>query len=168
MRVRTAPFPMAISMVAAMAFATAVHAGFLYVPPDETVPIQAEAGRDAAPQLEPEAAGGAAVGLDAPEAGVAKPGPDRWHVHPGEMLREALHRWGGRAGVEILFLTDRRYRLLEGRGFAGSFEEATQALFSALSHLPHRPLGERRGVGRTLAVLHAARPNRVPAAGDAR
>ena len=84
------------------------------------------------------------------------------------MLRDALDRWGGRAGVEILFLTDRRYRLLEGRSFAGSFEEATQALFSALSHLPHRPVGERKGAGRTLAVLHGARPNRVPPAGDAR
>ena len=172
MSVRTAPFPttisMAISMVAAMAFATAVHAGFVYVPQDETVPVQADAGGDAAPHLEPEAAGGAAVGLDAHEAGAVKPGSDRWHVHPSEMLREALDRWGSRAGVEILFLTDRRYRLLEGRSFGGSFEEATQALFSALSHLPHRPVGERKGAGRTLAVLHGARPNRVPPAGDAR
>ena len=135
MSVRTAPFPMvismaastaismAISMVAAMAFATAVHAGFLYVPPEDTAPIQAEAGGDAAAHLEPEAAGNAAVGLDAQEAGAVKPGPDRWRVHPGEMLREALDRWGGRAGVEILFLTDRRYRLLEGRSFAVSPNE---------------------------------------------
>ena len=176
MSVRRAPFPMAISMtvsmaismVVAMAFATAVHADFLYVPPDETVPIQAEAGGDAAPHLEPEAAGGASAGPGAHEEGAVKSGPDRWHVHAGEMLRDALDRWGGRAGVEILFLTDRRYRLLEGRNFAGSFEEATQALFSALSHLPHRPVGERKGAGRTLAVLHGARPNRVPPAGDAR
>lgn len=180
MSIRTAPFPMvismatstaismAISMVVAMAFATSVHAGFVYVPPEDTAPIQAEAGGDAAPQLEPEGAGGATVGLDAGEAGAVKPGPDRWHVHPGEMLREALDRWGRRAGVEILFLTDRRYRLLEGRSFAGSFEEAAQALFSALSHLPHRPVGERKGAGRTLAILHGARPNRVPAVGDAR
>ena len=180
MSVRTAPFPMAISMavstaismaismVAAMAFATSVHAGFLYVPPEDTAPIQADAGGDAAPHLEPEAAGGGAVGLDAREEGAAKPGPDRWHVHPGEMLREALDRWGSRASVEILFLTDRRYRLLEGRSFAGSFGEAAQALFSALSHLPRRPVGERKGAGRTLAVLHGARPNRVPPAGDAR
>ena len=176
MSIRTAPFPMAISMtvsmaismVVAMAFATFVHAGFVYVPPEETVPIQAEAGGDTLPQPEPEAAGGAAVGLDAHEAGAARPSADRWHVHPGEMLREALDRWGSRAGVEILFLTDRRYRLLEGGSFAGSFEEATQALFSALSHLPHRPVGERKGAGRTLAILHGARPNRVPPAGDAR
>ena len=176
MSVRTAPFSMVISMtvsmailmVAAMAFATAGHAGFVYVPPDETVPIQAEAGGDTLPQPEPEAAGGATVGLDAHEAGATKPGPDRWHVHPGEMLRDALDRWGGRAGVEILFLTDRRYLLHEGWSFAGSFEEATQALFSALAHLPHRPVGERKGAGRTLAVLHGARPNRVPAAGDGR
>ena len=180
MSVRTAPFPtaismtvstaisMAISMVAAMACATSVHAGFVYVPPEETAPIQAEAGGDTLLQPEPEAAGGAAVGLDAREAGAARPGADRWHVHSGEMLRDALDRWGGRAGVEILFLTDRRYRLLEGGSFAGSFEEAAQALFSALSHLPHRPVGERKGAGRTLAILHGARPNRVPAAGDGR
>ena len=173
---RTPPFPMAIcmavstaiSMAAAMAFATAVHADFLYVPPEETAPIRAEAGGDTFPQPEPEAASGAAGGFDARLAGAVESGPDRWHVHPGEMLREALDRWGGRADVRILFLTDRRYRLLEGRSFAGSFEEAAQALFDALSHLPHRPVGERKGGGRTLAVLHGARPNRVPPAGVGR
>ena len=37
-----------------------------------------------------------------------------WRVHSGEMLRDVLARWGGHAGVEVLFLTDRRYRLHEG------------------------------------------------------
>ena len=176
MSVRTAPVSTAISMTvstaismaAAMAFATAVHAGFIYVPPEETVPIRAEAGGDTLMQPVPEAAGGASAGPVVHEAGAVKPGPDRWRVHPGEMLRDTLDRWGSRAGVRILFLTDRRYRLHEARSFAGSFEEATQALFSALSHLPHRPVGERKGAGRTLAVLHGARPNRVSPAGDAR
>ena len=172
MSVRTTAISMtistAISMGTALAFATSVDAGFLYVPPEETAPVRAEAGGDTLPQPVPEAARGAAGGLDAHEAGAANPGPSSWHVHPGETLREALDRWGRRAGVEILFLTDRRYRLLEGRSFAGSFEEATRALLSVLSHLPHRPVGEHKGGGGTLAVLHTARPNRVPPAGDGR
>ena len=165
MSIRKATFSMAISMVAAMAFATAAHAGFLYVPPEDTVSIQADAGRDTLPQPESGTADAKAGGLGTHEAAVAKPGPHRWHVRSGEMLREALDRWGSRAGVGILFLTNRRYRLLEGRSFAGSFGEATQALFSALSYLPHRPVGEHRGAGRTLAVLHGARPDRVPSSG---
>ena len=72
------------------------------------------------------------------------------------MLREALDRWGGRAGVDVLFLTDRRYRLHEGRAFAGTFDEASRDLFAALSHLPHPPAGEMRPDGRTLAVMHHA------------
>ena len=80
--------------------------------------------------------------------------PGLWQVRAGEMLREALDRWGDRAGVEVLFLTDRRYRLHEGRAFPGSFDEAARTLFSALSHLPHPPAGELRPDGRTLAVMH--------------
>ena len=34
------------------------------------------------------------------------------------MLRAALARWGGRAGVDVLFLTDRRYRLEAAEGEA--------------------------------------------------
>ena len=79
-----------------------------------------------------------------------------WQVRAGEMLREALGRWGARAGIEVLFLTDRRYRLHEGRAFKGSFDEAARTLFSALSHLPHPPVGEMRPDRRTLAVMHGS------------
>ena len=89
-----------------------------------------------------------------------------WQVRAGEMLREALDRWGDRAGVEVLFLTDRRYRLHEGRAFEGSFDEAAMDLFSALSHLPHPPAGELRPDGRTLAVMHGSSGMRP--AGDGR
>ncbi|MCY4502940.1 MAG: TcpQ domain-containing protein [Alphaproteobacteria bacterium] len=89
-----------------------------------------------------------------------------WQVRAGEMLREALDRWGDRAGVEVLFLTDRRYRLHEGRAFPGSFDEAARTLFSALSHLPHPPAGELRPDGRTLAVMHGLSGMRP--AGDGR
>ena len=89
-----------------------------------------------------------------------------WQVRAGEMLREALDRWGDRAGVEVLFLTDRRYRLHEGRAFEGSFDEAARTLFSALSHLPHAPVGELRPDGRTLAVMHGSSGMRP--AGDGR
>ena len=187
---------MAISMVCAAALFTACmpaesRAGFLYVPPGNTAAV-AESGedREAATQQgtgseaghgsrrvpgrspaaqpvpgSPERPGFRQADAEPPERRAAA-GP--WQVHPGEMLREVLDRWGGRAGVGILFLTDRRYRLLEGRSFGGSFEESTQALLSALSHLPHRPVGEPRGAGRTLAVLHGTRPNRLVPAGDDR
>ena len=89
-----------------------------------------------------------------------------WQVRAGEMLREALGRWGGRAGIEVLFLTDRRYRLHEGRAFEGSFDEAAMDLLAALSHLPHPPVGETRPDGRTLAVMHEAGRARAP--GDGR
>ncbi len=89
-----------------------------------------------------------------------------WQVRAGEMLREALGRWGAHAGIEVLFLTDRRYRLHEGRAFEGSFDEAARTLFSALSHLPHPPAGELRPDGRTLAVMHGLSGMRP--AGDGR
>ncbi len=89
-----------------------------------------------------------------------------WQVRAGEMLREALGRWGARAGIEVTFLTDRRYRLHEGRAFEGSFDEAAMDLFSALSHLPHPPAGEMRPGGRTLAVMH--RSSGMGPAGDGR
>ena len=92
------------------------------------------------------------------EAVVEDTDPEPWRVHSGETLREVLGRWGGRAGIEILFLTDRRYRLHEGRTFAGPFPKAADALLAHLSHLPHPPVGERRSDGRTLAVLHRSRP----------
>ena len=77
-----------------------------------------------------------------------------------------MSRWGGRAGVEVLFLTDRRYRLHEGRTFAGAFEEAAEALFAALSKMPHPPVGEMRRDSRTLMVMHSARPDRARTVGD--
>lgn len=195
MSVCKAPVSMAISMVCAAALfmacmSTESRAGFLYVPPGNTAAVEGSGeDRDAAAHegagseagegsggvpgrslaVQPAPGSPERPGLrraDAEPLGKRVAGP--WQVHPGEMLREALERWGGRAGVGILFLTDRRYRLLEGRSLGGSFEEATQALFSALSHLPHRPVGERRGAGRTLAVLHGTRPNRLAPAGDDR
>ena len=69
-----------------------------------------------------------------------------------------LSRWGARGGVEVLFLTDRRYRLHEARVFEGSFAAAAHSLFASLTHLPHAPVGEPRPDGRTLAVLHRAHP----------
>ena len=145
---------MAVAMVAMV---SAAPAAFLYVPPEapameETV----EENSTEAPGQTPEddatrvAAQAPAGGAEAGEAGL-------WRVRSGETLREVLSRWGEREHVEILFLTDRRYRLHEGRVFEGSFAGATQALFSALSHLPRSPVGERRSDGRTFAVMHRAR-----------
>ena len=144
---------MAISMPGAIVFAAAAHAGFLYVPAEE--PASIAAGVDA------EAATDGPLSRTGTEAGTVEPGSGRWHVHPGETLRGVLDRWGGRAEFEVLFLTDRRYRLHEARTFAGSFDEATQGLFAALSHLPHPPVGALRPDGRTLAVLHQASLHRA-------
>lgn len=76
-----------------------------------------------------------------------------WHVREGEMLRTALARWGARAGVGVLFLTDRRYRLDAAASFEGGFMEAVQALFRGLSHLPHPPVATR-AEGAALVVRH--------------
>ena len=80
-----------------------------------------------------------------------------WSIRANETLRGVMDRWGGRAGVEVVFLTDRHYRLHEARAFEGSFADATQALLAALSQMPHAPVGEMRPDERTLAVLHRTR-----------
>ena len=81
-----------------------------------------------------------------------------WRIEAGETLADILARWGARAGVEILFLTDRRYRVHRSRAFHGSFAEAVRALFFGLSHLPEPPAGELSPDGASLAVTH--RPGR--------
>ena len=105
----------AVSIVISMAFWMAVaipvtHAGFLYVPQAETPAAAVEA----VGSSDVEGAHKRLRGQALERSG--EPGPDRWHVHPGEMLRDVLARWGGDAGVEVMFLTDRRYRLHEGVG----------------------------------------------------
>ena len=77
-----------------------------------------------------------------------------WRIGAEETLHEVLERWSARAGVDVLWLTDRRYRLHEGRVFEGSFAEAVGALFFSLSHLPHAPVGELAGDGGVLSVMH--------------
>ncbi len=170
-----AAVPVAVWMALA---APAAQAGFLYVPQDETAPVAAEAvgagaaeparerkrGRSDAPlRVDAPPRADAPLGMESGSAaaGTEEPGPDRWRVRPGEMLRDVLARWGGRAGVDVLFLTDRRYRLLEGRGFHGSFVKASQALLAALSHLPHPPVGEAKPDGGTLMVMHKASLHRA-------
>ena len=86
-----------------------------------------------------------------------------WRVEAGDTLRAVLERWGTRAGVEVLFLTDRRYRLHRGQAFEGAFIDAVRALFFALSHLPHPPAGEFTADGKSLAVTHRA--PQIPANG---
>lgn len=184
--------PVSMNAIAMIAMAMAVsvaamtapaEADFLYVPPREPV-AAAESGRDRAPAAnhaakEETSGRGHGVPRSSPEsvdrAGAHYAGaeplaksdsPGSWQVHAGEMLREALGRWGERAGVEVMFLTDRRYRLHEGRAFEGAFDEAARTLFYALSHLPHPPVGEMRPDGRTLAVMHEAGQSR--SAGDGR
>ena len=126
-----------IAMVAAIPTATAE---FRYVPPERPPTAAVEPVPDVA----------------APPPG--EPAHAGWQVHAGETLRETLDRWGARAGIDVLFLTDRRYRLGEARTFEGGFGEAAKALFAALAHLPRPPVGELSGDGRRLTVLHRA-PN---------
>ena len=100
-----------------------------------------------------EAPGPGASGPDTPGPGVSGPGAP-WRVAAGESLRAVLARWGGRAGVEVLMLTDRHYVLGAGRAWRGSFAEAVASLLAALSHLPAAPAGELSADGRRLAVTH--------------
>ena len=93
-----------------------------------------------------------------------------WSIRAGELLRAALTRWGDRAGVDVLFLTDRAYRLEEDRAFHGEFVDAVGALLLGLLHLPHPPAGELSSDGGVLTVTHRLRPDaasEAPAAGGA-
>ena len=156
---------MAVSMAVAMALAVpCASAAFLYLPPDETSvavsravgsdigstaarrpedptvegdvtvsPLQVPVTTTGARQVEP-ANGGAeaaaqAIGL--------------WRIGADETLREILERWGERAGVEVLFLTDRRYRLHEARVFEGKVHRGGAG--AARSACPSAACARRRG-----------------------
>ena len=141
-------------LAAALALgASGASAGFRYVPPDVPPAVEEAAAEPAArgPVLLPAEAqdaepGGASIVSAAPV----------WNVREGEMLRAALARWGARAEVEILFLTDRRYRLEAAAAFEGGFMDAVQALFQGLAHLPHPPVAAR-AEGAALVVRHRLR-----------
>ena len=131
---------MAVIVAAMGAAIPTASAEFRYVPPD----------RPPAAAVEP-----------LPDIAAPPPGESAhagWQVHAGETLRATLDRWGARAGVDVLFLTDRRYRLGGNRTFEGGFAAAAQGLFAALAHLPRPPVGELSNNERTLTVLHQA-PN---------
>ena len=83
----------------------------------------------------------------------AERGRGDWRLRAGETLFDALRRWGSRAGVEIVVLTDRSWRIGATRVFrARTFDEACAALFVGLSHMPHAPAAERNGS--ILSVTH--------------
>lgn len=158
-------------MVGTMAFAVAClpagsHADFLYIPAGQPAPVAVEVDERAVREWAPEAVAAEVHEPARTETKAAEADIGLWRVHAGDMLREVLDRWGSRAGVDVLFLTDRRYRLHEAAAFAGSFGEAAEALFAALSHLPRPPVGEWRQAGRTLAVLHRTRAERARSRGN--
>ena len=148
----------------AVLLAPAASAEFRYVPPE--APVQAEAPAPGAAESAADRGGRHVPSAsDAAEAadGAAAGTGGAWRVNAGGTLRGTLDRWGARAGVDVLVLTDRRYRLHEARDFPGPFAEAVDALFAALAHLPHPPAGALSADGRTLTVLH-----RVPQEGGER
>ena len=87
-------------------------------------------------------------------------GEGDWKVLSGETLRQTLERWGRRAGVEIIWLTDRRYVLRQPAILRGTFAAAARTILFRLSHMPHPPAGELAADGRSLAVTHRIRPPR--------
>ena len=96
------------------------------------------------------------AGIDSQEIEPKRSGEPalRWRVARGEMLRTILERWGSRAGIDTVWLTDRRWRIDTDHVFTGTYSEAVRALLFALSHLPHAPVGELSGDGRSLVILH--------------
>lgn len=80
-----------------------------------------------------------------------------WRIHAGETLRTALTRWGARAGADVVFLTDRRYRLDAAAAFEGAFRDAVQTLLRGLAHLPHPPAGALSRDSTSLVVTHRTR-----------
>ncbi len=92
----------------------------------------------------------------APGSGLAD-----WRVRAGETLRGTLGRWTARAGIELLPVTDRRWRLDEDRRWPLlTFGDAVRRLMFALSHLPRPPAAELHGD--TLVLSHR-RPAAPPA-----
>lgn len=88
----------------------------------------------------------------------ARAGASDWRVWADETLRSAMSRWGARAGVEIVWRTDRHYRLHEGRVFRNrTFEEAAALLFAALGDVRDAPAGRLSGDGSSMAVKHVRR-----------
>ena len=83
----------------------------------------------------------------------AERGRGDWRLNGGEMLFDVLRRWGSRAGVEVVVLTDRNWRIGVARVFRGrTFDEACAALLIGLSHMPHAPAAERNGS--VLSITH--------------
>ena len=96
------------------------------------------------------------AGLPAGEVQLASVGEGvaDWRVKAEETLEAALGRWGARAGVDVLWLTDRSYRLHEARTFRGTWWEAVGKLMSALSGVSSAPAAELRDGMAVLAVMH--------------
>ena len=130
--------------------------GFRYVPPPEPELTQDEKSALGETDIDPAPGSGPAV-LDPSVSGTSVSGTSVWRVHEGERLRAVLARWAARAGMDVVFLTDRRYRLDGDAAFEGGFADAVQALFRSLSHLPHAPVAARSEGGTTLVVRHRAR-----------
>ena len=149
---------LAIALLALWAGPT--EAGFRYVPPAETGAVPAEAiakspgAADIGPPPGPGPADPGTSVLDPRGSGKRVSDQSVWRVREGEMLRAVLARWAERAGTDVLFLTDRRYRLDGDAAFEGGLADAVQALFRSLSHLPHAPVAARSEGGTTLVVRH--------------
>ena len=153
----------ALAVLLLGASAAPASAGFRYVPPAQT-----EASAEPADKGPGEAGArrgtarmqGAGVPHEkvepAPGPGHAVSGTSVWRVHAGETLRDVLARWGARTGADVVFLTDRRYRLEVAASFGGGFGEAVRTLFAALAHLPHPPKGALSADGGSLVVTHRA------------
>ena len=88
----------------------------------------------------------------------ARAGTSDWRVWSEESMRSVMSRWGARAGVEVVWRTDRHYRVHDGRVFrAVTFEEAIAALFAALSDVPDAPAARLSEDGASMAVKHVWR-----------
>lgn len=143
----------AVLAVLLLAVAAApAEAGFRYVPPVADGGAGEAGGKTDAVSTAPEA--GHADPAPGPGPTVLDPGASVWRVHAGETLRAALSRWGERAGADVIFLTDRRYRIDAAAAFEGGFRDAAAALLLRLAHLPHPPEGALSTDGGSLAVTH--------------
>lgn len=92
----------------------------------------------------------------------ARAGVSDWRVWAEETLRSAMSRWGARAGVEFVWLTDRHYRVHDGRVFRGrTFEEATASLFAALGDVRDAPAGRLSADGSSMVMRHEWRVGSV-------
>lgn len=78
-----------------------------------------------------------------------------WEVSEGRTLRKELTRWTQKAGWRLIYRLDWDYPIEASAVFTGTFEDAVQALMSALEHSRPQPKAGFARDNKALVILPA-------------